>query len=163
MPLIPATLVAGFTEVFQGPPLGPVAAAVQMANTYALYAQTGVFGPTLPIFTGLERASLAATLGQAMALPGPAPPAFGAAWALGLNSFWLAPPIVVAGGGTGAVVSIFGTSSLAGTLDALVAIPFNPAPQAAALLATALDIATRTCIAAVVIPPSPSPVPVPIL
>jgi hypothetical protein len=163
MPLIPATLIAGFTELFQGPPIGPMAAAFQMANTYALYAQTGIFGPTLPVFTGLERVSLATMLGQAMSVPGPAPPAFGASWALGLTNFWLAPPIIVAGGGTGAVVSILGTTSLAGALDALVAIPFNPAPQAAAFLATALDIATRTCIAAVVIPPSPSPVPVPIL
>jgi hypothetical protein len=153
MPLIPTTMVAGFTSIFQGPALGPVAAAQQMAKLYAAYAQLGVFGASLPVLTGLEQVLLAQTLATTFASPGPNPAAFGQAWATGLLTFWLLPPVVVAGAQAGAVTAIPGTLALPASLGALVASPFNTAPSAASTLALALHTATLTCLATVAPPP----------
>jgi hypothetical protein len=146
-------MVSDFTALFQGGPLGAVQGAKKMANIYATYAKAGMFGLSVPQFTGAEEAILAATLAAVFALPVPNPAAFGLAWSAGLTTFWLAPPILVTGVQAGAVAAIPGAAAVTAPLLALVAIPANPAPVAASMLAVALHAATMTCIAAVVPPP----------
>jgi hypothetical protein len=150
---------SGFTALLAGPPLGPLPAAAKMADIYATYAATGLFGASLPVFTGAEKAVLAATLAAIFALPVPNPAAWGTAWSAGVTTFWLAPPIAVAGPQVGVVTAVPGAASLIATLTAQVLIPFNPAPVAAALIAAALHAATQT-VAATVAPPPATVVPI---
>ncbi len=153
MALVPATMVSGFTALFQGGALGAVAGANQMASIYASYAMTGMFGTSLPVFTGAEKGVLASTLAAVFALPAPNPGAFASAWISGLTTFWLSPPIVVTGAQTGVVTAIV-PASLTAALGALVATPMNTAAVAAARLAAALHTATLTCMATVAPPPA---------
>ena len=122
-----------------------------MAALYAAYAQTGMFGASLPVFTGAEKAALAAKLAAVFSLPAPNPAAFGTAWSTGLTAFWLTPPIVVTGVQSGAVTALAGGATVSGVLAAIG--PSNLAPVAASKVASALHTATLTCIATVAPPP----------
>ena len=154
MALDPTSMINGFTSMFQNGALGIQPGAAKMASIYASYAATGMFGASAPVFTGLEQELLATTLAAVFGLQVPNPTAFGTAWQTGLLAFWLTPPIVVTGVQSGLVTSIVGTTALPAALAALFAVPSNPAPVAASLLATALHVCTLTTIATVAPPPS---------
>lgn len=147
-------MIADFTALLVGPPLGPIAGAAKMANIYSKYTKAGQFGLSLPVFTGLEEQVLAATLAAVFVLPVPNPVAWGTAWSLGLTTYWLAPPIAVAGPQVGAVTTFTGGPGVLAALTAQVLIPFSPPPVAATLIATALHVASLTVIATVAPPPS---------
>lgn len=133
--------------------MGAAPGAKKMAEIYARYASQGAFGASLPQFTGAEKAVLASTLAVVFASAAPNPAAFGTAWSTGLTTFWLAPPIIVAGAQAGVVTAIPGAAAVVAALSALVAVPSNTAAAAAAQLSSALHAATMTCIATVAPPP----------
>lgn len=132
-----------------GMPTSAIDAGQKLAAAYFEYASGGMFGASVPTLAGRDTA-LAATLGTSLVLPG-LPATHAAAWGAGLAAFWAAVP--VAGAQAGATVPPAGGAALVAALTVLFANPANTADTAAAGLATALDVCTKTVVANVAPPP----------
>jgi hypothetical protein len=152
MALIISVLQEGFRALFEANNLSPQSAANSLANTYRTYAQTGMFGAGIPVFTGIEEKVLASFLLASFSNPQPPnPAAWGLAWANGIASFWMTPPVLISGGQIGAVTAITGVLALPAALQAML-VPQQSAATAASTLAALLHATTLT-VAATVSPP----------
>lgn len=143
----------------KGTQAAPEAAEV-MATAYVAYTATALFGAGLPIFTGAEKDVLKATI---LAVLNPAlmnPAGLAGAWAAGITAFWSAPPIVVAGPAPGTVTACPGAAGLLASLTAVCVVPGQPAAVAAAGMALAIDIATKTTFATLTVGGVPTPTPI---
>ena len=153
MPLLYPALYQPLVGLFKtGTPVSALAAQ-QWAQAYVIYTSTALFGPNVPIFTGAEQAAF-----QAALLPVFVPVGTAASVAAAIQSavlaFWSSPPIAVAGPAqAGVVTAVPGAASLGAALTGILSNPLNTAETAAAQIATAIDIATRTAIATVAPPP----------
>lgn len=160
MPLILSTLQGPLLQLFtKGTDVSAESAEI-MSSAYVSYASTAIFPPDVPVFTGLEKALMKATLIAAMNPFLPNPAGLGAAWAAGIQAFWTSPPIACLGGAPGAVTAVPGAASLPATMLAITSVPFQPASVAATGIAAAIDAATRTTIATLTIAGVPTPVPI---
>jgi hypothetical protein len=156
MALFPGSMVEGFTQLFtSGLPQTSQDSAQKMASIYHQYAQTATAGPALPLFTGLETDALQALLTAALAVPQVgAPSVIAAAWGSGLVSYWNTPPVLFAGVSVaGSVTVAAGCLSAIPVLTTLYLNAFNTPETAAAQMASALDIATRTVLVTLAPPP----------
>jgi len=160
MPLIPMTLQGPLTQLFTQTAPTPEQSAETMANAYAQYASTALFGAGVPIFTGLEKATMKATLLAVLNPAIPNPAGFAGAWSSGISAFWLSPPIMVGGALAGPVTSVPGAASIVAAMLPLLIIPSKPAALAAAGLTAAIHAATLTTIATLQPPPGGAPVPI---
>lgn len=150
MPLTPTILQSGIVAAFQGG--GPPAqVASRLSRAYVDYARLGTAGGASPIFTGIERPRLEASLRAALQVPNaPGPLPFAGAWAIGLTAFW-AGVLFPGGSATG----MPGVAALPPPVVAALVNQFNTVPLAARLLATAIDICTRTLIVVIAGVPVP--------
>ena len=155
MPLIPSTLQQALSAAFKSHPDSPRVAAQKFAKAYADYAQTAMALSSRPLFTGLEAKLLEVTLYSAIANPKVGTPAtLAAAWATGVASFWMAPPVVFTGGQVGAVLQAATVIPIITPgLTACFANLANTEDLAAMTMATILDAATRTVMVALAPPP----------
>jgi hypothetical protein len=160
MALVPMTLQAPLTQLFTlSAPTADQSAEI-MANAYASYVSTAMFGPSIPLFTGQEKVVMKATLLAAMNPNIPNPAGFAGAWVAGITSFWLSPPVQVVGPLVGPVTVIPGIGALLGAMLPLLIIPSKPAALAAAGLTAAIAAATATVTATLTPPPGGAPVPI---
>lgn len=138
-------------------PATPEEAAERIASSYVDYAAGASAAGALPLFTGLEKAALKATLLTALSVPNPAPTAFVDALALGLTAFWMAPPVLFGPAPAGSVtVAVFDTIKPALLAGMLPGIPLEAVD---ALLRSAVHAATMTVLVTVTPPIPPAPVP----
>ena len=163
MPLLKVDLEKEFKTIFseQNP---PNIAAQKMAAAYDKYCQKGIAGGAKPVFTGSEVKKLEGILFAAIASPVGAPPILAAAWAAGIQAYWLTPPVVFQ------VVPIVGVASV---MPGAVAVPaimtagfaniLNTEDMIAKIMATTLDTATKTLMVTFTAPPPPAGPPPPTL
>lgn len=138
MPLNPIRLQSELFKLTLNPPSSADEAAQRCAAAYGSYALETVVPGAL--FIGAE-ARMKAVLMTVLANPrGGSPQALAHAWAVGVGSFWMGPPPVFATG----VVSFPGLFALEQALTSILMMRSNTADNAASLIATALDAATRT-------------------
>lgn len=152
MPVIQADLAAALKAIFESMPPDPDQCAEAMANAYADYCETAIFGGCFPVITGVHRSALKAVLYAAIADPALGlPNKMSQAWATGVDAFWTAMPVanLTAAGITNGCP---GASSLTGTLTAVFGNLANTTETCANGVAAALDTATAT-VEAHVIPP----------
>lgn len=152
MPLLPNELRQDLARALAVPTSSYGEAAARLAAAYARYAAGAVAGVLPWVPTGQEEGRLRRALAAALR-PAGAPGVVGAAWALGVTQFWLAPPVPF---GAGVVTVVPGAAALAQAVTVALLNPRNSSAASAASLALALDTATRTVL--VTIPPS-GPVP----
>lgn len=133
-----------------GTPVSTTDAGQKLAKAYFDYAGGATFGSCLPTLAGRDSA-LASTLASSLTLPGVAA-THAAAWGAGLTTFWSG--VAVAGAGqAGTTAPPTGAAALVSTLSTLFANTGNTASSAAQGLADALDLCTKTVLAAVAPPP----------
>ena len=155
MALIKSSLESALVVALSASPASSIAAAKGMADAYATYAGAAMAGVTLPVFTGLEKNALMSQLIAAIAVPLVGSPAtLATAWSSGVSAFWLTPPVVFVGPGLAGTVSGFtGQSALQSSLQTAFLMLTNSISQTAALMASALDVATKTVQATIAPPP----------
>lgn len=144
MPLLPNTLISQFTQQFRAARVtGARDTARQFAQTYFDYALTAAsaYGPFVP--TGSEKPRLEALLVAAFSIPVGAAPVVAAAWGAGIQLFWVGAVF-----GTGVGSSVPGVPAIIGGVSAALSNPLNTSESAAALMASAIDIGTRTLLIA---------------
>lgn len=151
-------LATDIQAVFDSYPATPAIAATGFANAYNNYVAAAVFGPDFPVYTGLEVAAMAATLGASLAVPG-LPVTHAAAWAAAVAAFWTAPPIVCAGVLPWVATACPGAPACAAPIAAAIAVPGLLSSVPAAAIAAALIVATATTFATLLTPP-PAPFPI---
>jgi hypothetical protein len=148
MPLVVNTLTSSIQSVFDKKLENINQIAAEIANAYQLYAAQalGAIGDPV-ILTGVESVKLKNALASLMSGRMPAPSAANVI-STAVMAFWLAPPVHTGGGGT--CVSIIPQAAV----SKMVATNVNASSQAAASLAQAFHLMTKTVF---VVYPSPLP------
>jgi hypothetical protein len=155
MPLIQATLQNALEAIFIAKPPSAQAVAQQMATAYQAYAQTGLFGASIPAITpvsvaGLQNALLAAIsnpkVGTAVQIA--------QAWSTGLLAFWLTPPVLVTGVQVGTVTLVPGAALIVAPLTGIFQNLKATEAIAAQAISSILHTATLTVTAVVAPPPA---------
>ncbi len=144
MPLLPNTLISGFTQQFRAARVtGAQDAAQKFAQIYFDYAVTAAsaYGPFIP--NGTEKPRLEALLAAAFSIPVGAAPVVASAWGAGIQLFWVG---AIFGAGAGSAVP--GVPAIIGGLSGALSNPLNTPESAAALMASAIDTGTRTLLIA---------------
>lgn len=147
MPLLPIMLQEPLTRLFTEGATDPLKTATAMSDAYQQYTSLALFGAFPPVFTGLEKTLMKATILASLAPGGMNPASLANAWSTGITSWWLLPPIVV---GAGVVSACPGALALVPAMTAVCSVPGQPAATAAAAMAQCIDIATRTTIATII-------------
>lgn len=160
MPLVLSTLQKPLELLFTKGTGVSAESATTMANAYAAFVSTALFGAAVPVFTGAEAQLMKVTLLASMNPFVPNPVGLGTAWAAGIQAFWLTPPIVCVGGTPGTVTAVPGAASLPAAMLAVTSVPSQPASVAAAGMAACIQAATMTAIATLVIGGVPTPTPI---
>ena len=141
MALIPATLHTGLLRMFRlNAAANGAQGASDFARAYFAYAAPAMsaYGPFIP--TGTEQLRLESIL-RASILPIGAPLLIAQAWGSGLQAFWTGAVF-----GTGAATALPGAAAVVGALNGVLSSNRNTAEVAAARMASAIDIATRTLV-----------------
>lgn len=149
------TLSSGLQRALQTQYSTAAAAATSLSNAYYIYAQAATAGAAVPIFTGTEVGRLRALLLKAMIQPsaGRAVTMAGA-WADGILSFWMMPPVPFAGAGqAGAVTGVASIPAIRSGLLPILSNVRNTSNSAATQIAQVLDTATRGILVTLTPPP----------
>jgi hypothetical protein len=151
MPLNQTILKNALQDLFEDMPPSAAECAGAMAVAYADYAETGMFGASVPVIDGDRIDAMASVLEVALEPLAGAPSVIAAGWAAAVAAFWLAVPVV--GAQIGVTVGCPGASSLTGALTSVFANLANTAESCASGVASALHTATATVTANVAPPP----------
>lgn len=152
MPLDVSKLSSSLKDVFASMPASASDAADGMSDAYYDYASDATAGGGKVAIPGANKSALAAALLAAIGAPAAGSPvSISGAWASGVAAFWIGVPVT--GAQSGATVACPGAASLLASLTAIFANVANTADKAAAGVAAALDVATKTTTAAVAPPP----------
>lgn len=151
MPLNQTLLKNALQDIFENMPATAAECAGAMAVAYADYAETGIFGASLPVIDSDRIDAMASVLEVALEPLAGMPAVISAGWAAAVTVFWLAVPVV--GAQVGVTVGCPGASSLTGSLTSVFANLANTAESCASGVASALHTATATVTATVAPPP----------
>ena len=156
MALVPADLTNDLKTSFSSFPDDITESSDDIAAAYFGYCGNGAFGTSIPTLTPALESAMAATLSSSMdgTLSG-----FCNGIQDSVVTFWTA---VVVAGGSGAGASTPPTGNIVATLQASLAVFPPTSDAAAAIIATQMDILTKTTVASLTIPPA-SPVIFPLL
>lgn len=100
MPLVPSPMQAEFLALYKSYAASPRESARRQAKAYDLYAKQALASPSKPVFTGSETQALEDKLYQAiMQYRTGTPERYARAWAEGVFSYWMSPPLQFSGGG----------------------------------------------------------------
>ncbi len=146
MPLNPSKLYDPIFKLFTECSDSPLKTATIMSDAYADYASDALFIPAIPIFTGIEKTLMKATILAVLPPFLMNPAGLGTAWAAGVSAYWLAPPVLNL---MGLCVACPGAPSLVGIITAICIIPGQPAEIAATGITVAVHAATLTTLAKV--------------
>lgn len=164
MPLVVADLIAGLTAVFQTMNPDGATTSQKIALEYDKYARKGVATPGLPVIPPTQMQALAAPLTAAMGSPGGTPATVAQAYGVGIQAYWLSPPVPFVGGpAAGVVTAIPGAPVVVPQITAALSNLKNTAATVAQQIGTALDSATRTVLVTYATPPPPTGPPPPAL
>lgn len=120
MALVQASLKSELVTIFSSRLASPDIIAQRLAQAYTTYALAGMFGASTPVILPTHTAALQNSLKGAISNPKAGSAAlFAQAWVSGLTSFWLTPPVLVAGAQVGTVTAIPGAAALVAPLTAL--------------------------------------------
>lgn len=163
MPLNSSSLAKELEAAFASQPESPALSAQKMAAAYDNYCKAGIAGGIPPLFTGAEVKRLEGILLGAIASPvGGGPPVIAAAWSAGIQSYWLTPPVpFLAPPIAGVTTAMPGAGAAIAVLSAGFLNVLNTEATIAQIMATALDIATRTVLVTFATPPPPAGPPPP--
>jgi len=150
MALDVSSLANELARIFKSHPESPADAGVKIATAYYAYAQTALFGASLPVLVTAYRDAMAATLAAAFAVPG-LPPIAANAFGSALTVFWSA--VVVTGAQTGTSNGCPGAASVPAALLPVFLVPDATEEVAGMGVANALHTATLTVTATVSPPP----------
>lgn len=153
MALNPAGLNSSFQRIAKNPGEDKNDIADRWSKAYDDYAKTAQAGALLPQFTGTEVVRLRGIILTAISAPVPVPAVFANAWATGIASYWLTPPVPFAGAGTGTPTAFPGQATLPPALISILSAPKPESISTPAAMATAIDVATRTIIVTFAPPP----------
>lgn len=135
----------------------------EWAEAYDDYCEVAMAGPTLPLFTSVERGNFERILRPAFKAPSPTAAVFCLALANAVETYWLAPPVnflpLPPAPQTGVVITFPGKPALISELNVALNAP-QPASVAARVISSALDRATRQVIVLVTTPPPLPPNPI---
>jgi hypothetical protein len=164
MALVLSTLQTALQNAMLTKTPEPATAATNFANAYQQYTATANAGPALPVFTTLEFQGIVSVLVPVFSAPQAGNPGtVAAAWLQGIIAFWTTTPppgvlfvgadlpVPAAPGPTVSALTACLTSAFTG---------FHTEADAAALLATCLDTATRGFIVPLTISGVPTPTPI---
>jgi len=161
MPLDKSGLASELEAIFKDQLSSPAIVAQKMATAYDNYCQKGLAGGAKPILVGKK--ALEGTLAAAIASPATgAPPTLAGAWSAGIQAYWLAPPVVFATPPiSGLATTMPGAGAVVAALTAAFVNVANTEASIAQIMATTLDIATKTVLVTFTTPPPPAGPPPP--
>jgi len=163
MPLIAAGLQANLVQIFKSQKsMTPRLAAQKMAKAYDSYARMAMAAGSTPILTGSEAQKLEQVLYSAISNPKIGmPPILAIAWATGVMSYWMVPPVPFVGALNGMVLqAATAVPIITPGLTACFSNIANTEDTCALLMSTVLDAATRTVMVNLLPPPPAPPIPV---
>ncbi len=167
MPLVVSTLASDLEAVFASQPLDAATSAKKMAMAYDSYCKAGMAGIACPVFTGSEAPALESVLLGAISSPAAGgPPVIAAAWAAGIQAYWLSPPVVfTAPPILGTATAMLGAATVIPGLTAVFLNIANTSSTCAQTMAAVLDAATKTVLVTFTTPPPPAgpPPPAPVV
>lgn len=154
MALVSSVMVAPFKRLSSTKkPPNPRVAAKEYAKIYTKYARSAQAGGGVPQVSGAQTMILEKTLYAGMASSRGSAGKIARAWANGVKSFWLSPPVAVVGAQSGVITAFPGQPALLSALSALFSNPKNTSSAWARRMASLLDTATKTVLATVTPPP----------
>jgi hypothetical protein len=165
MPLVMATLATGLANVFKSHPSSGAEAASKIAQEYDTYCKAAMAPPGAPIFTGAEKSTFEGLLAPALASPDAGNAnVVASAFSCALQAYWMTPPVMFSGGpATGVVTAAPGASAIISPLGAALTNTHNTEDMIGQLIATQLDLATKTVLVTFSTPPPPAGPPPPAL
>ena len=163
MPLVAATLAVGLAKIFRDQPVSGADAANKVAKEYDTYCKTALAPPGAPIFTGMEKNTFEGLIAAALATADTGSAAMVAmAFANAVQAYWLAPPVQFSGGPVmGMVTAVPGAQSIVGPLSSALSNTQNTEDTIGQVIATQLDVATKTVLVTFTAPPPPAGPPPP--
>lgn len=163
MTLVAATLAVGLANVFRSQPVIGADAANKIANEYDIYCKMALAPPGAPVFTGMEKNTFEGLIAAALATADTGSAAMVAtAFANAVQAYWLAPPVQFSGGpAIGMVTAVPGAQSIVGPLSSALSNTQNTEDIIGQIIATQLDIATKTVLVTFTAPPPPAGPPPP--
>lgn len=160
MPLVVSGLASELAAVFASKPPSGAVAAQKIAAAYDNYCKAGLAGGIPPIFTGTEAKRMEGPLAGALASPNGTAAAVGAAFATGVNAYWLTPPVPFAAPPiAGVVTAVPGAAAVAAAVTGALSNLSNTEGSIGAQIAAALDLATKTVLVTFATPPPVPPPP----
>jgi hypothetical protein len=165
MPLVMATLATGLAKVFRDQPSSGADAASKIAQEYDKYCKGAVAAPGLPIFTGVEKTNFENILAPTLSSPDAGDPNIvAAAFGSAVQAYWMSPPVMFsAGPASGVVTLVSGAMAIVAPLGAALSNTGNTEDVIGQLIATQLDLATKTVLVTYSTPPPPAGPPPPAL
>lgn len=165
MPLVVATLTVGLANVFKSQPGSGADAASMIAQEYDTYCKLAMAPPGAPIFTGTEKTTFETFLAAALASPDAGDAnVVAAAFSSAVQAYWLTPPVMFVGGPvTGLVTAISGAAAIISPLGSALLDLQGTEDLTGQLIATQLDLATKTVLVTFTTPPPPAGPPPPAL
>jgi len=156
MPLNVQQLTQGLAAIFKGQPKSGAEAANKIAAEYDKYCKAGMAAPGLPVFVGTEAMSLEGPLAGALGSGNGTAASVAAAYGVGIQAYWLAPPVVFVGGpASGLATAMPGVGAAVSLITVALSNVQNTEDSAASQIATALDAATKTVLVTYTVPPPP--------
>ena len=162
MPLVVAKLSKGLAGIFKDQLDSGALVASKIAQEYDDYCKKGMAGAAFPLLTGSEKGLMEGTLAAALSSSNGTAAMVAQAFAMAIQTYWMAPPVLFAGGPVSGVVTVMpGAMSAVGPITAALMNLNNTEDTAANMIATALDVATKTVLVTFSTPPPPTGPPPP--
>ena len=162
MPIVMAKLAKGLADVFRSQPDSGAMTASKIAQEYDLYCKPALAAPGMPIFTGAEKKALEGPLAAALSNQNGTAAMVAQAFSMGIQAYWLAPPVIFSGGpASGVVTAMPGAAAVIAPLTAAFSNLNNTEDTIGQLIAAALDAATKTVLVTYATPPPPTGPPPP--
>lgn len=156
MPLNVQQLTQGLAAIFKSQPGSGSEAANKIAAEYDKYCKAGMAAPGAPVFVGVEAMSLEGPLAGALGSGNGTAAAVAAAYATGIQTYWLVPPVVFIGGpASGLATAMPGAGAAVPLITTALSNTQNTEDSIASQIATALDTATKTVLVTFTTPPPP--------
>lgn len=160
MPLVVSKLAADLQKIFASRPSNHAIAAQKIAQAYDAYCKKGLAGGVPPLLTGAEAKRFEGILVPVLISSSGTAVTVGAAFASGIQSYWLTPPVVFTAPPILGVVTLMpGATGAAALITAALSNLANSEASCAAQIASALDVATKTVLATFSAPLPVPPVP----
>lgn len=165
MPLVSSTLAVGFANVFKSQPGSGQETASKLAQEYDKYCKAAMAPPGAPIFTGSEKTAFEGILAPALASADTGnATVVAAAFGNAVQAYWMMPPVQFSGGpAIGMVTAVPGAQAIVSPIAAALINTQNTEDSIGNILATQLDIATKTVLVTYTAPPPPTGPPPPAL